>query len=161
MRCVHYKYYIEAKTINKLAPRIILMDDLLNYMHDFTDVYKITITEIRAELYNIEKKSFDFYVANELKTVSQWDDRICQHADKCVYYPAKNHGASGHAVIDNIINHIDLRSGSGLVINKDIYWHKLNPEKDIVINNDLRQIYPLRTNDLPVTLKKLFQQKAR
>lgn len=37
------------------------------------------------------------------------------------------------------------------------YWHELNPKTDIVLNLQLKQIYPYNTGKMPMVIEQAFQ----
>lgn len=157
---MEFKYYIEYQSLDGKL-HFTDMCDLRDTIQKLDDVYRISITQIRVFKHKLKKEFFDFYVADEIKSISQYGARLRQITGNFaqLYYPDVGpNDATRPAAINNIIDSISLNLGT--VVHKYVYWKPLNPKHDIVINRNLNQIYPIKTGNKPMLLKKLME-KAR
>lgn len=142
------------------------ISDLKNFINQWTDVYRIKITteiskrKISGGLVknNTKIKEYNYYIADEIKTAGE----LLDADDKEFQPPINNENKNVPALIVGITP--SMLTGFGL--RKDIWspatefktkpiveWHKLNCDTDIVLNRNLKQIYPYKTGKIPKAIE--------
>ena len=143
------------------------ISDLKNLINQWTDVYRIKITtEISKRKTsgglvqnNTKIKEYNYYIADEIKTAGE----LLDADDKEFQPPINNENKNVPALIVGITP--SMLTGFGL--RKDVWspatefktkpiveWHKLNCDTDIVLNRNLKQIYPYKTGKIPKAIER-------
>ena len=131
-------------------------------------VYKININVKEnvhnANFYRNVQSEYEIFTASDIKT----DEQICQSVRK--EYDKIQHMPDVLGVPAILTKVSDVYHGFGIlqrrpiygvkrtVAGKDIEWHILNPDSDIVIDKNLNQIYPEKTGAMPMILQELLQR---
>lgn len=143
-------------------------EDLQKLLQDFRhiNIYSMQIV-IADETYNvrtgfttqtINKITGDFSVADKITTPRE----IAQENPNAELSPTvvQSHSAPAiktHSSTHDVIT-LNKWSGARKITIKEIQgWKALNKDKDIVINHDLQQIFPVNTGKMPTALVDLLQ----
>ena len=145
-------------------------EDLQKLLQDFRhiNIYSMQIV-IADETYNvrtgfttqtINKITGDFSVADKITTPRE----IAQENPNAELSPivVSEQGAVTPAIKTHSSTHdviaLNKWSGARKITIKEIQgWKALNKDKDIVINHDLKQIFPVNTGKMPTALVELLQ----
>ncbi len=142
------------------------ISELKNLINRWTDVYRIEIItqtskrKISGGLVknNTKIKEYNYYIADEIKTAGE----LLDADDKEFQPPINNENKNVPALIVGVLPseiigyglRKDVLSPAAEFKTKPIVeWHKLNPDTDIVLNRNLKQIYPYNTGKIPAAIK--------
>ncbi len=142
------------------------ISDLKNFINQWTDVYRIKITieiskrKISGGLVknNTKIKEYNYYIADEIKTAGELLDTDDKEIQPQINDENKNAPALIVGITPSMLTGFGLRKDafspatefrSKPIVN----WHKLNPDTDIVLNRNLKQIYPYKTGKIPKAIE--------
>lgn len=143
------------------------ISELKNFINQWTDVYRIKITteiskrKISGGLVqnNTNIKEYNYYIADEIKTAGELLDTDDKEFQPQINDENKNAPALIVGITPSRLTGFGLRkdafSPATEFWSKPIVsWHKLNPDTDIVLNYNLKQIYPYNTGKTPKAIER-------
>lgn len=133
-------------------------------------VYKISMrvneTYNTANFKHTSNSECEFYIADHVQTDTQINDAIRKKYKDIKSIPTT---VGKPAILEDVSDETLMMGGlrgkestsfgpRAVSVGKNIDWHVLDPEKDIVVDKKLHQIYPQKTGTLPVMIQKLLQK---
>lgn len=144
--------------------RISTMMQLQEIIKDFSDVFyieliteKTTYKNVRAmRIENIYIKKYQYFIADKIQTLGE----LFQDIDAKYIVPEINSKNKNKTAIKTCFRNVfnPKNSLDSYSIAPAWGWHILDADKDIVLDSDLKQIYPYKTGKIPAALKKLFAE---
>lgn len=134
-----------SEICNIYSMQIVIADETYNVRTGFTTQ---TINKITGDFSVADKITTPREIAQEKPNAELSPTVVQSHATPAI----KTH-SSTHDVIA-----LNKWSGARKITIKEIQgWKALNKDKDIVINHDLQQIFPVNTGKMPAALVELLQ----
>lgn len=143
------------------------ISELKNLVNQWTDVYRIEIItqtckrKISPGLVqnNTNIKEYNYYIADEIKTVGEFldtDDKefLPQISDENKNAPALIVGITPSMLTGFGLRKDALSPATEFRSKPIVNWHKLNLDTDIVLNHNLKQIYPYNTGKTPKAIER-------
>ena len=146
------------------------ISEFKNLVNQWTDVYRIKITteiskrKISGGLVqnNTKIKEYNYYIADEIKTAGELldtDDKEFQPqiSDENKNAPALIVGITPSRLTGFGLRKDALSPATEFWSKPIVSWHKLNPDTDIVLNHNLKQIYPYNTGKTPKAIERALR----
>lgn len=154
-------------SLKKSVYHISDISELKHIINQWTDVYRIEIiTQVNKHKIsrgltqvNATIKEYNYYIADEIKTAGELlnaDDKNClpQINDKDKNAPALITGTTPSMLTGYGLRKSTLSPASEFWSEPIVHWYKLNPDTDIVLNRNLKQIYPYNTGKTPKVIER-------
>lgn len=159
---VHISYVEDLVFPNRFTPRHLKADNpvqLINTLH--TALHNIPpllpvreICIVIQDPKSFKDQEYKFYIAENIHTDYELANLMSK---KYGYYVSMPRGVGEPAVLTSVYNERQCMIGRPDKHGKiNIDWHVLDPNKDIVLDKNLYQIYPEKTKQFPTDIQNLL-----